>query len=289
MTLRLGLPKGSLQQATFDLMQKAGFRFSSSSRSYFPSVDDNEIEAILIRAQEIARYVEDGVFDVGLTGKDWILETDSDVVEILDLVYAKQSMKPVRWVLAVPNSSDIQSVKDLEGKRVATELVNMTKKYLADNGVTADVEFSWGATEAKTPELVDAIVEVTETGSSLRANKLRIVETLLESTTKLVANKKSLEDPWKRKKIENIAMLLQGALNAENKVGVKMNLKKEDLEKVLEVLPAIRKPTVSTLTDPDWLALETVLDESEIKNLIPVLKDSGAEGIIEYTLNKLIY
>ncbi len=287
--LKLGLPKGSLQQSTFELMKKAGFRFNVSSRSYFPSVDDPELDAILIRAQEIGKYVEDGVFDAGITGKDWILETEADVVEILDLIYAKQSMRPVKWVLAVPENSPVKCVKDLEGKRIATELVNITKKYLKKNGVNASVEFSWGATEAKTPELVDAIVEVTETGTSLKANKLRIVEVVLESTTKLIANKESLKDPWKKKKIESIAMLLEGALNAENKVGLKMNLEKSKLENVLRVLPAIRKPTISPLSEKNWVAIETIIDESEVKKLIPTLKELGAEGIIEYPLNKLIY
>ncbi len=289
MKIRLGLPKGSLQEATFELMRKAGFRFHVSSRSYCPSVDDDEIEALLLRAQEIATYVEDGVFDAGLTGKDWIVETNSDVVEVLDLIYAKQSMRPVKWVLAVPQNSPIQTPKDLEGKRIATEVVEMTKKYLKKHNVNADVEFSWGATEAKTPELVDAIVEITETGSSLRANNLRIVDTLMVSTTKLIANKESWQDEAKRKKIQNIAMLLEGALNADNKVGVKMNIHKDSLQAVIECLPAIRKPTVSSLTDSDWFAIETIIEEKEIKRLIPFLKEHGAEGIIEYPLNKVIY
>jgi len=289
MKIRLGIPKGSLQEATFELMRKAGFRFHVSSRSYCPSVDDEEIEALLLRAQEIAPYVEDGVFDAGLTGKDWIVETSSDVIEVLDLVYAKQSMRPVRWVLAVPQESDIHTVKDLQGKRIATEVVEMTRKYLKKHDVEAEIEFSWGATEAKTPELVDAIVEITETGSSLRANNLRIVDTIMTSTTKLIANKKSWEDQEKRKKINNIAMLLQGALNADNKVGVKMNVPKDHLENIIKCLPAIRQPTVSSLADSDWYAIETIIEEKEIKKLIPFLKEEGAEGIIEYPLNKIIY
>lgn len=289
MKIRLGLPKGSLQEATFELMRKAGFRFHVSSRSYCPSVDDDEIEALLLRAQEIAPYVEDGVFDAGLTGKDWIVETHSDVVEVMDLVYAKQSMRPVKWVLAVPQDSPVHSVKDLEGKRIATEVVELTRKYLKKHNVQAEVEFSWGATEAKTPELVDAIVEITETGSSLRANNLRIVDTLMVSTTKFIANKASWNDQEKRKKIQNIAMLLEGALNADNKVGVKMNIHKDHLQKVIDCLPAIRKPTISNLADSDWCAIETIIEEKEIKRLIPFLKEEGAEGIIEYPLNKIIY
>ncbi len=286
--LKIGLPKGSLQESTLDLFAKAGFHFSVSSRSYFPSIDDDEIEAILIRAQEMARYIEKGAFDVGLTGKDWIIETGADVVEVCDLIYSKASMRPVRWVLAVPESSSIQSVKDLEGKRVATEVINITKDYLARNNVTADVEFSWGATEVKPPELVDAIVEVTETGNSLRANKLRIVETILESNTKLIANKAAWNDPWKKEKIENIAMLLEGAIRAQGKVGLKMNFKKDDFKRVMDQIPALRKPTVSNLTDENWVALEVIVEEKTVRRLIPELKRAGAEGIFEYEISKLI-
>jgi ATP phosphoribosyltransferase len=289
MKLKLGLPKGSLQEATFSLLSKAGFHFSVSSRSYFPSIDDEELEAMLIRAQELPRYVEDGVFDAALTGYDWIIESGADVVSVSDLIYSKQSMRKVKWVLAVHESSSVKSVKDLEGKRIATEVVNITKNYLAKNKVTAHVEFSWGATEVKTPDLVDAIVEVTETGSSLRANKLRIVDVVLESNTKLIANKKSWNDAWKREKIENLAMLLQGAINAGSKVGLKMNLRKSDVDKVLQLVPALRKPTISHLADEQWIALETIIDEEVVRKIIPQLKRAGAEGIIEYPLNKVIY
>ncbi len=287
--LKLGLPKGSLQEFTLQLMSKAGFNFSVSSRSYFPSVDDEELEAMLIRAQEIARYVEDGVFDAGLTGYDWIIENGVDVVSVCDLIYSKQSMRKVKWVLAVHENSPVKTVKDLEGKRIATEVVGITKEYLKKHGVHATVEFSWGATEVKTPDLVDAIVEVTETGGSLRANKLRIVDVVLESNTKLIANKQSWNDPWKRTKIENLAMLLQGAINAGNRVGLKMNLRKTDLEKITTLIPALRKPTVSQLSDPDWLAIETIIEEKVVRAIIPELKRAGAEGIIEYPLNKVIY
>ena len=289
MKLKLGIPKGSLQEATFSLLSKAGFHFSVSSRSYFPSIDDEELEAMLIRAQELPRYVEDGVFDVALTGYDWIIESGVDVVSVSDLVYSKQSMRKVKWVLAVHENSIVKSVKDLEGKRIATEVVNITKNYLAKNKVSAHVEFSWGATEVKTPDLVDAIVEVTETGSSLRANKLRIVDVVLESNTKLIANTKSWNDAWKREKIENLAMLLQGAINAGTKVGLKMNLRRSDVDKVLQLIPALRKPTISHLADEQWIALETILDEEVVRKIIPQLKRAGAEGIIEYPLNKVIY
>jgi len=287
--LKIGIPKGSLQESTLQLMSKAGFNFSVSSRSYFPSVDDEELEAMLIRAQEIARYVEDGVFDAGLTGYDWVIENGVDVVSVCDLVYSKQSMRKVKWVLAVHENSSVKSVKDLEGKRIATEVVGITTAYLKKHGVNATVEFSWGATEVKTPDLVDAIVEVTETGGSLRANKLRIVDVVLESNTKLIANKQSWNDSWKREKIENIAMLLQGAINAGNRVGLKMNLKKADLEKITSLIPALRKPTVSQLSDPDWVAIETIIEEKVVRAIIPQLKRNGAEGIIEYPLNKVIY
>jgi ATP phosphoribosyltransferase len=289
MKLKFGLPKGSLQESSLQLLGKAGFHFSVSSRSYFPSVDDEELDGILIRAQEIPRYVEDGVFDAGLTGHDWILENESDVVSVCDLIYSKQSMRKVKWVLAVHEDSPVKTVKDLEGKRIATEVVNLTKQYLKRNGVTAVVEFSWGATEVKTPDLVDAIVEVTETGSSLRANKLRIVDVVLESNTKLIANKASWADPWKREKIENMAMLLEGAINAGTKVGLKMNLRKTDLPTILSIIPALRNPTVSHLADEEWIALETILEEVVVRKIIPQLKRAGAEGIIEYPLNKVIY
>ena len=286
--LRLGLPKGSLQESTFDLLDKAGYSFSVRSRSYFPSIDDDELSAMLVRAQEMARYVQDGVFDAGITGLDWIAETKADVHVVADLVYSKASMRPVRWVLAVPEDSDIQSVQDLQGKKIATEVVGLTESWLAENGVEADVEFSWGATEVKAPELVDAIVEVTETGSSLRANKLRIVEVLLESNTQLVANKAAWEDPWKRQKIENLALLMEGAIRAEGKVGLKLNVRKEDLPRVVEQLPALRNPTVSPLFTEGWVAVETIIEERHVRRIIPELKRLGAEGIIEYPLNKMI-
>ena len=289
MKLKLGVPKGSLQETTFSLLSKAGFHFSVSSRSYFPSVDDEELEAMLIRAQELPRYVEDGVFDAALTGYDWIVESGANVISVSDLVYSKQSMRKVKWVLAVHESSSVKSVKDLEGKRIATEVVSITRNYLAKHKVNATVEFSWGATEVKTPDLVDAIVEVTETGSSLRANKLRIVDVVLESNTKLIANKKSWEDTWKREKIENLAMLLQGAINAGSKVGLKMNIRKSDVDNVLQLIPALRKPTLSQLADDEWIALETIIDEDVVRKIIPQLKRAGAEGIIEYPLNKVIY
>jgi len=286
--LKLGIPKGSLQDATVRLFKRAGYKVMVSSRSYFPKVDDPQIELILIRAQEMARYVADGVMDVGLTGSDWIMETNADVVEITDLVYGKQGYAPVRWVVAVPNDSDIKSPKDLQGKRIATELVEATKKYLKKHNVTADVEFSWGATEVKPPKLVDAIVELTETGSSLRANNLRILDTVVESVTKLVANKKAYEDPWKRKKIDNLAMLLNGALAAEAMVGLKMNVKKEKLDDVVGVLPALRKPTVAPLFGEGWFAVDTMVEEKVVREIIPQLKDKGAEDIVEYPLNKVI-
>ncbi len=287
--LRLGLPKGSLQESTFELMHRAGYNFSVSERSYFPSTDDEELTAMLVRAQEMARYVQDGVFDAGITGKDWVLETGSDVVEVDDLIYSKASMRPVRWVLAVPETSAIQTVHDLAGMRIATEVVNITRQWLARNGVEADVEFSWGATEAKCPDLVDAIVEVTETGSSLRANKLRIVEVLMESNTQLIANKKAWEDPWKRRKIENIAMLMQGAIRAEGRVGLKLNAQRADADNIIALLPALRRPTVSPLANgDDWVAIETVIEERQVRRLLPELKRAGAEGIIEFELNKII-
>ncbi len=286
--LKLGLPKGSLQESTFKLFGKAGYRVQVSSRSYYPTIDDPDIDCTLVRAQEMARYVDNGIFDVGLTGKDWILEQNADVVEVAELRYAKGGLTPVRWVVAVPEDSPIKSVKDLKGKRIATELVGYTRRYLKSKGVTADVEFSWGATEVKPPRLADAIVELTETGSSLRANKLRIVEVMLESTTRLVANKKAWADPWKRKKIENMSMLLQGALSAEEKVGLKMNAPKANLKEICGLLPAMHAPTISHQTDPAWVSLEVILDEKEARNLIPRLKRRGASGIVEYPLNKVI-
>ncbi len=288
MKLTLGLPKGSLQESTLKMFKKAGFNISVGSRSYFPSIDDEEIECMLIRAQEIGKYVEQGVLDCGLTGKDWIMETHSDVAEVADLIYAKQGLRPVRWVLAAPEDSDIKSVKDLQGKRIATEVVNLTQDYLKKHGVKAEVEFSWGATEAKVPALVDAIVEITETGSSLRANKLKIVETILESTTKFIANKAAWKDDWKKQKMENILTLLKGALAAEEKVGLKMNIHKEKLNQVLPLLPSLRNPTISGLTDTNWVALEIIIEEKVVRELIPRLRRFGAEGIVEYPLNKII-
>jgi ATP phosphoribosyltransferase len=288
MTLKLGIPKGSLENATIDLFRRAGFQITVNSRSYFPAIDDPNIECMLIRAQEMARYVEDGVLDAGLTGLDWIAETRATVEPIADLIYAKQSFGRVRWVLAVPENSPVVSVKDLEGKIIATELVETTKRYLASNGVTAKVEFSWGATEVKPPVLADAIVEVTETGSSLRANNLRIVETVLESNTQLIANKTSWEDAEKRQQLLDIKMLLDGAIAAMGKVGLMMNTPKACLQDVLRVLPALKTPTISNLADDNWLALNTILDESTVRTIIPRLKAAGATGIVEYPLNKIV-
>ncbi|HLJ45994.1 MAG TPA: ATP phosphoribosyltransferase [Bryobacteraceae bacterium] len=286
--LKLGIPKGSLENATIDLFRRAGFNITTSSRSYFPAIDDPEIECMLIRAQEMARYVEDGVLDAGLTGHDWVQESAAQVQTVADLIYAKQSFGKVRWVLAVPEASPFYSVKDLEGKIIATELVAATKRYLEANGVRAKVEFSWGATEVKPPELADAIVEVTETGSSLRANKLRIVETVLESNTQLIANLQSWENEWKRRKLEDIRMLLEGAINALGKVGLMLNVEKQNLPAVLGILPALKKPTISHLSDEDWLAVHTILDESTVRTIIPRLKEAGAQGIVEYPLNKIV-
>jgi len=289
MILRLGLPKGSLQESTFELFRLAGFRFRVSARSYFPVCDDNEIEAILVRAQEMAKYVEKNVLDAGLTGLDWIIESGADVVEVCELVYAKSSFSPVKWVLAVPNDSPIQSVYDLNGKRIATEAVNLTKRYLEKKGVKADVEFSWGATEVKAPRLVDAIVELTETGSSLRANNLRIIDTVLESTTRFIANKESYMDKKKKRKIDNIALLLQGAIRAKEKVGLKFNIRRDKVEEIKKFVPAMKEPTISPLLDKDWVALEVIVDEKVVREIIPQLKDYGATDIIEYPLNKVIY
>ena len=276
--------------ATLNILQRAGFRINVNERSYFPTIDDEELEVMLLRAQEMSRYVQDGALDGGITGNDWILENGSDVVKVADLTYAKQGFTPVRWVLAVPAESPIQRPKDLEGKRIATELVNMTKAYLRMHKVNAQVEFSWGATEAKVgTNLVDAIVELTETGASLRANKLRIVDTICSSTTQLIANKTAWADPWKHRKLESVAILLKGAIAAEAKVGLKMNVSRKHLKAVLELLPAVRKPTISELSESGWCAVETVIDEKTVRQLIPDLKKAGAEGIIEYGLNKLIY
>jgi len=288
MKLKLGIPKGSLENATVDLFRRAGFQITVSSRSYFPAIDDPEIECMLIRAQEMARYVEDGVLDAGLTGRDWVQENDAQVETVADLIYAKQSFGKVRWVLAVPESSPVKTVKDLQGKIIATELVAATERYLKSHGVTAKVEFSWGATEVKPPELADAIVEVTETGSSLRANKLRIVETVMESNTQLIANVNAWKDSWKRRKLEDMRMLLEGAINALGKVGLMLNVEKRNLESVLGVLPALKKPTISPLSDGDWLALNTILDEATVRTIIPRLKEAGAQGIVEYPLNKIV-
>ncbi len=287
--LKLGFPKGSLQESTIELFKKAGIRINASSRSYFPSCDDEDIEIMLVRSQEMAKYVEDGVFDAGLTGHDWICESGAKVKEVCELQYAKSGFRPVKWVLAVPNDSKIKSIKDLNGKRVATELLNYTKRYFAKNKVKAKIEFSWGATEAKAGKLVDAIVELTETGSSLRANNLRIVEELLVSTTRLIANNNALKDCWKKEKIENLAILLKGALAAEGMVGLKMNIPFKQLPVIEKILPALRKPTISNLSDGNWVALEVIIEEKIVKKIIPALKRAGAEGIIEYPLNKIIY
>ncbi|HYP05019.1 MAG TPA: ATP phosphoribosyltransferase, partial [Bryobacteraceae bacterium] len=278
MKLRIGIPKGSLEKATVDLFRRAGFNITTSSRSYFPAIDDPDIECMLIRAQEMARYVDDGILDAGLTGRDWVEESEAQVDTIADLIYAKQSFGKVRWVLAVPDASPFHSVKDLEGKIIATELVQTTKRYLERNGVKAKVEFSWGATEVKPPVLADAIVEVTETGSSLRANNLRIVETVLESNTQLIANRESLKDEWKRRKLDDIRMLLDGAIAALGKVGLMLNVRKNDLEAVIDVLPALKTPTISHLSDEEWLAVNTILDESTVRTIIPRWKEAGAQG-----------
>lgn len=285
----LGLPKGSLQDSTIKLFGKAGFNISVSSRSYRPSIDDEELDGRFVRAQEVSRYVEHGYFDCGLTGQDWVEENDSDVVEVCSLVYSRASNKRSKWIIAVPESSTVQTVKDLEGKRIATEVVNITRQYLKDNGVNAEVEFSWGATEVKVPDLVDAIVDLTETGNSIRANKLRIVDTILYTNTVLIANKVSWENPAKRKKIENIALLLTSALEANSKVGLKLNIEKSKLEAILADLPALRNPTINRLADESWVAIDTILDEKVVREIIPELKQRGAEGIIEYPLNKVVF
>lgn len=289
MKLRIAVPKGSLQEATFGLFKKAGWDFRVGSRSYTPTVNDDEIEATLLRAQEIARYVEAGVLDVGITGYDNVRECEADVHEVCELVYSKATTRPYKWVLAVPKDSPIKCARDLEGKRVATELVNVTKRYFEDNGVNVHVEFSWGATEVKVPGLVDAIVEGTETGSTLKAHGLEIIDTLLESTTRLIANKDAWQDDWKRQKIENIAMLLQAALTAEGLVGLKMNVPRDVLDQVVSELPSLKNPTLSPLSDANWVAAEIIVEENLVRELIPRLKRAGASGIVEYPLNKVIY
>ncbi|OGW30179.1 MAG: ATP phosphoribosyltransferase [Nitrospirae bacterium GWF2_44_13] len=286
--LKLGIPKGSLQESTLKLFRKAGYHISVSSRSYYPSFDDIEVEAMLIRAQEMARYVEDGILDCGLTGKDWILEQNADVHEVAELTYAKEGLRPVKWVIAVPNDSKIKSVKGLNGKRIATELVGFTKRYLKAKGIKAEVDFSWGATEVKPPYLADAIVELTETGTSLRENNLRIVETILESSTRFIANKKAWQDKWKKQKMQNIVMLLKGALSAEEKVGLKMNVSERSFKRVMSLLSAMHSPTISALSDKGWYALEVIIDEKVVRDIIPKLKTAGASGIVEYQLNKVI-
>ena len=286
--LKLGVPKGSLQESTLKLFRKAGYHITVSSRSYYPSFDDPEIEAMLIRAQEMARYVEDGILDCGLTGKDWMLEQNADVHEVAELIYAKEGLRPVRWVIAVPNESKIKSVRDLNGKRIATELVGFTKRYLKSKGINAEVDFSWGATEVKPPHLADAIVELTETGTSFKANNLREVETILESSTRFIANKKAWKDKWKRQKMENIVMLLRGALAAEEKVGLKMNVPEKSFKRVMSLLSAMHSPTISPLSDRGWYALEVIIDERVVRDIIPKLKMAGATGIVEYPLSKVI-
>ena len=289
--LKIGFPSGSLKESTFNLFQRAGYRIRLASRSYVPDIDDPELEGLMFRAQEIAQYVERGILDVGLTGKDWILESAADVVEIDELVYSKSTSRPIRWVIAVPENSPIKSIEDLRGKRIASELVKATRRFLEERGIEAEVEFSWGTTEAKAgiPGLVDAIVELTETGSSLRANRLRIVDTVCESTTRFIANKAAWEDPWKREKAQNLLMLLKGALEAEAKVGLKMNVARKNLEAVIAKLPALHTPTVSNQLDDDWVAVEIITDEKIVRDLIPQLKRVGAEGLIEYPLNKVVY
>ena len=286
--LKLGIPAGSLKDATAALFERAGYRITFSSRSYYPQIDDDEIECLLIRAQEMARYVEQGILDAGITGHDWVQETQADVHEVCELVFSKVSRRPVRWVLAVPEDSTIHSVKDLEGKRIATEAVGLTKAYLTKHGVNATVEFSWGATEVKPPRLADAIVEVTETGSSLQANNLRIVDVIIESTTRMISNKTAWADDWKKTKLENIALMLQSCLAAEGKVGLMMNVRKTDLAAILKKLPALQTPTLSALSDPDWIDVNTIVDEAVVRKIVPELKAAGARGIVEYPITKLI-
>jgi len=288
MKLRVGIPKGSLQDATIDLFKNAGYKITTSSRSYFPSIDDPEIECMLIRAQEMARYVESGILDVGITGHDWVVENGSDVIELTELQYAKVTFNKVRWVLAAKQGGEIKSVKDLEGKTIATEVVNLSKKYLAENGVSAKVEYSYGATEVKVPHLADAIIEITETGSSLRANNLEIIDTVLETTTVLIANKATVADLWKKNKVERLIMLLQSALEARNRVGVMLNIKREKLDDVIKLLPPAKVPTISSLMDDDWVDIFVVLRKSVVRDIIPALKDLGAQGIVEFPLSKFI-
>jgi ATP phosphoribosyltransferase len=286
--LKLGIPKGSLQDATVDLFSRAGWKIGVSSRSYVPTIDDAEIECLLVRAQEMARYVETGALDAGITGHDWVVETGSNVEELAELIYAKQRLSRVRWVLAVPEDSEIRKPADLAGKIIATEIVRITESYLARHGVTARVDFSWGATEVKVPQLADAIVEVTETGASLRANRLRIIDTVLESTTVFVMNRNAVADPWKREKAQNLILMLQGAIAAASKVGLLLNVRRDDLIRVLDVLPALKKPTISTLSDPDWVAVNTIIEESVVRQILPKLKAANAQGIVEYPLNKIV-
>ncbi len=286
--LRLGIPKGSLQDATLDLFARAGWKITVSARSYVPAIDDSEIECLLVRAQEMARYVETGALDAGITGHDWVVETSSAVDELAELIYAKQRLARVRWVLAVPEDSAIREPRDLAGKVIATEVVRITEAYLARHGVTARVDFSWGATEVKVPQLADAIVEVTETGSSLRANRLRIIDTVLESATVFIMNRQAAADPWKREKAENLILMLQGAIAAATKVGLLLNVRRDDLPRVLDVLPALKKPTISTLSDPDWVAVNTIIEEAVVRQILPKLKAANAQGIVEYPLNKIV-
>lgn len=286
--LRFGIPAGSLQTATIELFQRAGYNIKVSSRSYYPSIDDPDIECLLIRAQEMARYVEQGILDAGITGKDWITESGADVAELCELIFSKVSRRPVRWVLCVPNESPVQTVADLEGKRIATEAVGLAENFLKQHGVTAKVEFSWGATEVKPPRLADAIVEVTETGNSLRANNLRIVAEILQSTPRLIVNRQAMDDPWKMAKLDNIALMLKSCLNAEGRVGLMMNVPRDNLQQVLDLLPALQNPTISSLSDPDWLDVNTIVDESVVRSVIPKLRAAGARGIVEYAINKII-
>ena len=286
--LNLGIPSGSLQNACAELFERAGYRISFPSRSYYPEIDDPDIDCLLVRAQEMARYVEQGVLDAGITGHDWVLETGADVEELGEFVFSKVSRRPSRWVLCVPNDSPVQTVKDLQGKRIATEVVNLTRSYLASHGVTANVEFSWGATEVKPPRLADAIVEITETGSSLRANNLRIVEEVLTSTPRLIANRGACEDPWKKTKLDNIALMLASCLAAEGRVGLMMNVRNQDLDAVTAILPALQNPTISHLSDPDWVAISTIIEEAQVRVIVPELKKAGATGIVEYPINKVI-
>jgi ATP phosphoribosyltransferase len=286
--MKLGIPKGSLQDATIDLFSRAGWKIGVSSRSYVPTIDDAEIECLLVRAQEMARYVETGALDAGITGHDWVVESGANVEELAELIYAKQRLSRVRWVLAVPEDSSIQKPTDLGGKIIATEIVHITENYLARHGVTARVDFSWGATEVKVPQLADAIVEVTETGASLRANRLRIIDTVLESATVFVMNRNAAADPWKREKAQNLILMLQGAIAAASKVGLLLNVRRDDLTGVLDVLPALKKPTISTLSDPDWVAVNTIIEESVVRQILPKLKAANAQGIVEYPLNKIV-